>query len=63
MEERKFELSYEGYRWFDLVRNGKAIEVVRENVGIEIHPLSLVWPIHIEEIRRGKGVEQNEYYK
>lgn len=63
MEERKFELSYEGYRWFDLVRNGKAIEVVRENVGIEIHPLSLVWPIHIEEIRRGEGVEQNEYYK
>lgn len=63
LEERKFELTYEGHRWFDLVRNGKAVEVVRENVGIEIDPRSLVWPIHIEEIRRGDGIEQNEYYK
>src|SRR5690606_2197906 len=63
LEERKFELSYEGYSWFDLVRCGKAIEIVRERAGIEIHPLSFVWPIHIEEVRRGAGVEQNEYYK
>lgn len=63
LEERKFELSYEGHRWFDLVRHGKAVEIVRERAGIEIHPLSLVWPIHIEEIRRGNGMEQNEYYK
>ena len=63
LEERKFELTYEGHRWFDLVRSGKAVEIVRERAGIEIHPLSLVWPIHIEEIRRGAGVEQNEYYK
>lgn len=63
LEERKFELTYEGQRWFDLVRNGKAIEIVKERVGIDIHPLSLVWPIHIEEIRRGEGVEQNEYYR
>src|SRR5690606_1411230 len=63
LEERKFELTYEGQRWFDLVRNDKAIEIVKERVGIDIHPLSLIWPIHIEEIRRGEGVEQNEYYK
>lgn len=63
LEERKFELSYEGYRWFDLVRNGRAIEILRERAGMEIHPLSLVWPIHIDEIRRGTEIEQNEYYK
>lgn len=63
LEERKFELSYEGHRWFDLIRSGKAVEIVRERAGIEIHPMSLVWPIHIEEVRRGTGVEQNEYYK
>jgi len=63
LEERKFELCYEGHRWFDLVRWGKAVEIVKERAGIDIHPLSIVWPIHIEEVRRGAGVEQNEYYK
>ncbi|WKK57349.1 RagB/SusD family nutrient uptake outer membrane protein [Sphingobacterium sp. BN32] len=63
LEERKFELSYEGHRWFDLVRCGKAIEVLKENVGIDLNPLAILWPVHIEEIRRGNGIEQNEYYK
>ena len=63
LEERKFELAYEGYRWFDLVRTGKAIEVIRETRELELDPRSLVWPIHIDEIRRGKLLEQNEYYR
>src|SRR5690606_31472125 len=64
LEERKFELAYEGYRWFDLVRTGRAIEVLRDTREIELDPRSLVWPIHIDEIRRSGGlIEQNEYYK
>src|SRR5690606_8569612 len=63
LEERKFELAYEGYRWFDLVRTGKAIEVMREIKDLELDPRSLVWPIHIDEVRRGKLIEQNEYYR
>ena len=63
LEERKFELAYEGYRWFDLVRTGKAIEVMREIRDLELDPRSLVWPIHIDEVRRGKLIEQNEYYR
>lgn len=63
LEERKFELCYEGHRWFDLVRCNKAVEVLQDKVGIEIHPHSLVWPVHLDEIRRSKLIEQNEYYK
>src|SRR5699024_5172423 len=63
LEERKFELAYEGQRWFDLVRTGKAIEVMQESRDLELDPRSLVWPIHIDEIRRGRLIEQNEYYR
>lgn len=63
LEERKFELCYEGHRWFDLVRCGKAVEILRDRVGIDIDPAALVWPIFIEEIRRSSNIEQNEYYK
>lgn len=63
LEERKFELTYEGHRWWDLIRCNKVIETMHDKVGIEIHPLSIVWPIHLEEIRRSKLIEQNEYYK
>ena len=63
LEERKFELCYEGHRWFDLIRCGKAVEILKERVNIEIEPAALVWPIYIEEIRRSPNIEQNEYYK
>ncbi|MGV8095809.1 MAG: RagB/SusD family nutrient uptake outer membrane protein [Mangrovibacterium sp.] len=62
-EERKFELCYEGYRWFDLIRCGKVFEIMKERAGIELNPLSLVWPISLDEIRRSKLIDQNEYYK
>jgi hypothetical protein len=63
LEERKFELCYEGHRWFDLIRCGKAVEILKERVNIDIDPAALVWPIYIEEIRRSPNIEQNEYYK
>ncbi|MBD1422810.1 RagB/SusD family nutrient uptake outer membrane protein [Sphingobacterium chuzhouense] len=63
LEERKFELCYEGYRWFDLVRTGRAIDVLRERRELELDPRALIWPIHIDEIRRGSLIEQNEYYR
>jgi hypothetical protein len=63
LEERKFELSYEGHRWFDLVRCNKVVEVLRDRAGIELNPISIVWPINLDEIRRNKLIEQNEYYK
>lgn len=63
LEERKFELCYEGHRWFDLIRCGKAVEILKNRVNIDLDPAALVWPIYIEEIRRSPNIEQNEYYK
>ena len=28
LKERRLELCFEGFRWFDLIRNGKAVECV-----------------------------------
>ena len=28
LKERRLELAFEGFRWFDLIRNGKAVECV-----------------------------------
>ena len=57
---------------YDLIRTGKVFEAVKnrgndigedESPVIELSPKALVWPIHLEELRRSKLIEQNEYYK
>ena len=73
--ERRKELAFEGHRWFDLVRWGdvnnalSAMEpavdatYVFDTGGFTIYERAIIWPIHINEIRRSKYIEQNEYYK
>ncbi len=73
--ERRKELAFEGHRWFDLVRWGDvnnalgamepAVDAtyVFDTGGFTIDERAIVWPIHINEIRRSKYIEQNEYYK
>lgn len=62
-QERKSEFAGEGYRYFDLIRTGKVLEVM-EPINGQNDVNSLIWPIAMTEIRNSNGViEQNTYYK
>jgi len=69
LDERKWELAYEGHRWADLVRYGKLIEAVQEaSLGNpiaagNIKPYHVLFPIPAREIQVSSGaLEQNPGY-
>ena len=62
LQERLFELIFEGKRWWDLVRFGKAFEKVptlRDNVGQD-H--LLLWPIASQTLSLNSKIQQNPGY-
>lgn len=62
LDERARELCYEGKRWFDLVRTGKAIKVMGPINGIS-NTDNFLWPISLTEIRLNPLLDQNSYYQ
>ncbi len=62
LHERSIELCYEGHRWFDLVRTGKAISTMNPINGLS-DELNLVWPVYTTILSNNPNIEQNEYYK
>ncbi|WP_299670418.1 RagB/SusD family nutrient uptake outer membrane protein [uncultured Polaribacter sp.] len=62
LHERSIELSFEGHRWFDLVRTGRAISTMNPINGLS-DEANLVWPIHEDAINRNPNLEQNSFYK
>lgn len=50
LDERAFEFIFEGKRWYDLKRTGKAAETILEVKGITIAERHFLWPIPISEI-------------
>lgn len=50
MKERVYEFAFEGKRWLELKRTGKASELVLANKGKTILPKHLLWPIPLGEI-------------
>lgn len=66
--ERRLELAFENHRWFDLLRTGRALEVMSEAQGasafdINIKPHQLLFPIPLEQIDASGGlVVQNQDY-
>lgn len=62
LDERARELCYEGKRWFDLVRTGKAIKVLKPINGLS-QTENYLWPISLAEIRLNPLLDQNSYYQ
>lgn len=68
-KERRLELAFEGHRWYDLKRTGRAIEVMNNVRGPNNAPLNynvtqnkLLWPIPQREIDNNTKLTQNPGY-
>ncbi len=68
-KERRLELAFEGYRWYDLKRTGKAIEVLNNvkdyngaSLGYQLDESKLVWPIPQAERDKNTQLTQNAGY-
>lgn len=60
--ERRIELAFEFHRFFDLVRTGRALEVLRSK-GYDVTENDLLFPIPLAEIDINPGLTQNPGYK
>lgn len=67
--ERRLELAFEGHRWFDLVRTGKAIQVMNAqkdgsgaSLNYDVQPFELIFPIPQAQIDLNPLLTQNPDY-
>lgn len=63
--ERQVELAFEGHRWFDLVRTGRALTAMNAHFSgaITIQPHQLLFPIPQSQVNiNPTGIYQNEGY-
>lgn len=58
--ERRVELAFEGKRWFDLVRTGRAVEVLTQK-GFKLNETNTVFPIPQAQIDINPKLTQNNY--
>ncbi len=61
LQERRAEFAFEGHRWFDLLRSGKAIEIMTLH-GKNLDEHNLLFPIPSSEIEVNPLLEQNPGY-
>ena len=68
-KERRLELAFEGHRWYDLKRTGRAIEVINnakdqngQNLGYQLNQNRLLWPIPQSEMDKNSYLVQNPGY-
>ncbi len=68
-KERRLELAFEGHRWFDLKRTGRAIEVLQSvsefggvSMSYTLNDNKLYWPIPQSELDKNSKLKQNPGY-
>jgi hypothetical protein len=62
-QERRVELAFEGHRWFDLLRTGRAITVLQPKVSVNIQDYMLLLPIPQTQIDINPSkIKQNPGY-
>lgn len=68
-KERRLELAFEGHRWFDLKRTGRAIDVINNAkgadglvLGYNLTETKLLWPIPQSEMDKNTKLVQNPGY-
>lgn len=68
-KERRLELAFEGHRWYDLKRTGRAIEVMNavtgedgKDLGYQLTEEKLFWPIPQSERDKNTKLTQNPGY-
>ncbi|GGF24783.1 RagB/SusD family nutrient uptake outer membrane protein [Echinicola rosea] len=57
LQERAYEFQFEGKRWLDLKRLGRAEEFVSENKGIDIAEKHYLWPIPVDELNYNQAMD------
>ena len=69
LRERRLELAFEGQRFFDLRRSGRALEIMQDLRGADGTPFSyhiaefrLLWPIPQSELDKNPRLQQNLGY-
>lgn len=68
-KERRLELAFEGHRWFDLKRTGRAITVINAvkdgagaSLGYNLTETRLIWPVPQAELDKNVNLSQNPGY-
>lgn len=68
-KERRLELAFEGHRWFDLRRTGRAITVINavkdgegDPLGYNLTEARLIWPVPQAELDKNVNLSQNPGY-
>ena len=59
-QERRVEQAFENHRWFDLIRTGRAVEVMRSK-GFSLNETNLICPIPQKQIDVNPKLTQNDY--
>ena len=59
-QERRVELAFENHRWFDLIRTGRAVEVMRSK-GFSLNETNVICPIPQKQIDVNPKLTQNDY--